>query len=161
MKLNIQEIDNELERISEEQSRLFGRERELDEEKRKLLAKDICDNKHLNVCIWKVKERYGSGFILRPETTSIIELDDIQTKLRLYPHGSFKLDENVELCGDDGDLYITVSDTKAGIEFIRSQDMKIVIDKSVTENIESMEREIAELKELIHQFDGMCQMWRV
>jgi hypothetical protein len=83
--------------------------------------------------------------------------DDIQTKLRLYPHGSFELNENIELCGSDGDFYITSSDTKAGIEFIKSQNMEIVIDEGVIEDITSMEKQVAELKELINQFDTVIQ----
>ncbi len=50
-------------------------------------------------------------------------------------------------------FYIVSSDTDAGIEFIKSQNMDIVIDEGVIEDIVSMEKQIAELKELISQFD--------
>lgn len=153
MELNLQEINDKLEKISKEYSKLFEREQKLNEEKQKLLAKDICDNKYLNRCKWKVRERYRGGFTLKPILEDDLGFDDVQAKLCLYPHGSFELNENIELCGDDGDLYIMSSDTNAGIEFIRSQNMKIVIDESVIEDITSMEKQIAELKELINQFD--------
>lgn len=157
MDLNLQEINDKLEKISEDHSKLFGQEQKLNEEKQKLLAKDICDNKYLNRCKWKVKERHRAGFILRPILDDDMGFDDIQGKLGLYPHGSFELNENIELCGSDGDLYITSSDTKTGIEFIKSQNMKIVIDESVIKDITSMEKQIAELKELINQFDTIIQ----
>lgn len=48
MELNLQEINGKLEKISEEHSKLFEQEQELNDEKQKLLAKDICDNKYLN-----------------------------------------------------------------------------------------------------------------
>lgn len=35
--------------------------------------------------------------------------------------------------------------------------MKIVIDESVIEDIASMEKQIAELKELVNQFDTIAQ----
>ncbi len=158
MELNLQEINDKLEKISQEHSKLFGQEQKLNEEKQKLLAKDICDNNYLNRCKWKVKKGYRSGFILRPiHNYDDQGFDDIQTKLRLYPHGSFELNEKIELCGDDGDLYIVSSDTKTGIEFIKSQNMEIVIDKSVIKDIASMEKQIAGLKELINQFDSIIQ----
>lgn len=157
MELNIQEINGKLENISEEHSKLFDQEQKLNEEKQKLLAKDICDNKYFNRCKWKVRERYRAGFTLKPILNDDIGFDDIQEKLRLYPHGSFELNENIELHGSDGDFYITSSDTKAGIEFIKSQNMKIVIDEDVIENITSMEKQVAELKELINQFDTVIR----
>jgi hypothetical protein len=158
MELNLQEINDELKKISEEYSKLFDREQKLNNEKQKLLAKDICDNKYFSRCKWKPKERHGDGFILVPIYDSDDQgFDDIQTKLRLYPHGSFDLNKDIELCGSDGDFYITVSDTKAGMEFIKSQNMEIVIDESIIEDITSMERQISELKELISQFDMIIQ----
>jgi hypothetical protein len=155
MELNLQEINGELEKISEKYSKLLEQEEKLNEEKRKLLAKDMCENKYLNRCKWKVGKRYRGGFILKPILDGDIEFDDIQEKLCLYPHGSFDLDENIELCGSDGEFYIISSDTKAGIEFIKSQNMEIVIDEDVVENITSMEKQIADLKELISQFDAI------
>lgn len=157
MKLNLQEINDKLEKISEEHSKLFDQEQKLNEEKQKLLTKDICDNKYLSRCRWKVMKGHRTGFILKPILDDDLGFDDIQEKLRLYPHGSFELNENIELCGSDGDLYITSSDTKAGIEFIRSQNVKIVIDESVIEDIVSMEKQVAELKELINQFDTIIE----
>lgn len=158
MELNLQEINGELEKISGEHSKLFDREQELNNEKQKLLAKDIYDNKYFNRCKWRVKERCRDGFILRPiHDYDDQGFDDIQAKLRLYPHGSFELNENIELCGDDGDFYIMSSDTKAGIEFIKSQNMEIVIDKSIIEDIISMEKQIVCLKEFINQFGTMVE----
>lgn len=158
MKLNLQEINDKLEKISEEHSKLFDQEQELNDEKYELLAKDICDHKYLNRCKWKVKERYKTGFILRPIYDHDDQgFDDIQAKLRLYPHGSFELNENIELCGDDGGFYIMSSDTKAGIEFIKSQYMEIVIDKSIIEDITSMEKQIVCLKEFINQFGTIVE----
>lgn len=157
MELNLQEINGKLEKISEEHSKLFDQEQKLNDEKNRLLAKDICDNKYLNRCKWKVSERYRGGFVLKPILDDDLGFDDIQEKLCLYPHGSFELNENIELCGSDGDLYIISSDTKAGIEFIRSQNMRIIINESVIESIASMEKQIAELKELINQFDTIIR----
>lgn len=157
MELNVQEINDKLEKISKEHSELFDQEQKLNDEKNKLLAKDICDNKYLSRCRWKVGERYRGGFTLKPILEGDQGFDDIQEKLGLYPHGSFELNKNIEICGSDGDLYIVSSDTKAGIEFIRSQNMKIIIDEDVIENIASMERQIAEPKELINQFDTIVQ----
>lgn len=158
MELDIQEINSELEKISKEHSKLYDREQKLNDERQKLLAKDICKNKYFSKCKWKAKERSRTGFILRP----IIDHDDqgfdhLQTKLRLYPHGSFELNENIELCGSDGDFYIMSSDTKAGMEFIKSQNMEIVIDQSIIEDIASMEKQIVLLKEFINQFGMMVK----
>lgn len=157
MKLSIQEIDDKLKEISEEHSKLFDQEQKLNNEKNRLLAKDICDNKRLGKCTWKASERYKSGFILRPILNGTMELDDIQTELSLYPHGYFELSKDIEICGSDGDLYIVSYDTKIGIEFIKSQNMKIVINENVIENIASMEKQVAELKELISQFGTILQ----
>lgn len=157
MELNIQEINDKLEKISREHTKLFDQEQNLIDEKQKLLAKDICDNKYFSICKWKAKERNRSGFILKPILDGDLGFDDLQTKLRLYPHGSFELNENIELCGSDGDFYITSSDTKAGMEFIKSQNMEIVIDESIIEDIASMEKQILCLKEFINQFDPIVK----
>ena len=45
------------------------------------------------------------------------------------------------------------SDIKAGIEFIKSQNIEIVIDKSIINDITSMEKQVVELKEFVKQFD--------
>lgn len=149
----LQEINGELEKISEEYSKLFDQEQKLNEEKKKLLIKEILDSKSFNRYKWKVKKRDGSGFILKPIFDDGLRLDDIQTKLDLYPHGCFQLDDKIEIYGDDGDLYIVSSDIKAGIEFIKSQDIEIIISKSIIDNIASMEKQIAELKEFVNQFN--------
>ena len=81
----LQEINSKLKKISEEYSKLFDQEQKLNEEKRKLLTKEIFDNKTLNRCKWKVEKGYGNG---KPIFDNDIRFDDIQTKLRLYPHGS-------------------------------------------------------------------------
>ena len=155
----IQEINGELEKISEEYSKLFDQEQKLNEEKKKLLVKEILDSKSFNRYKWKVKKRDGSGFILKPIFDDDLRFDDIQTKLGLYPHGDFQLDDKIEIYGDDGDLYIVSSDINAGIEFIKSQDIEIIISKSIINNIASMEKQVAELKEFVSQFNiikGRC-----
>ena len=148
----LKEINDELKKISEEYSKLFEKEQKLKEEKKELLAKDILDNKTLNRYKWKVEKR-NVGFSLKPVYGSIF--DDIQTKLDLYPHGSFQLNEKIELYGDDGDLYIVSSDIKAGIEFIKSQSINIIIGEDIINNIESMEKQLTGFKEFVDQFDIM------
>ena len=63
--MTLQEIDNQLTKISGEYSSLVVQEQKLREEKRKLLAKDIIDNKILNKCRWQVEKRHV-GFALKP-----------------------------------------------------------------------------------------------
>jgi len=149
----IQEIDDELEKISEEYSKLFDREQELNEEKKKLLIKEILDNKSFNRYKWVVKKKDGPGFILKPMFDNDLRFDDIQTKLGLYPHGGFQLNDNIEIHGDDGDLYIVSSDINAGIEFIKSQNIEIIISKGIIHSIASMEKQVVELKEFVSQFN--------
>ena len=80
-------------------------------------------------------------------------MDDIQTMLDLYPHGCFQLDENIELYGDDGDLYIVSSDIAAGIAFIRSQNIDIIVGKNIIDEIESMGKQLTGLMVFVDQFD--------
>lgn len=155
----LQEINNELEKISEEYSKLFDQEQRLNEEKKKLLVKEILDSKSFNRYKWTVKKRDGTGFILKPMFDNDLGFDDIQTKLGLYPHGDFQLNDKIEIYGDDGDLYIVSSDIKAGIEFIKSQDIEIIISKGIIDSITSMEKQVVELKEFVDQFNiikGRC-----
>jgi hypothetical protein len=153
----IQEIDNELEKLHEENSKLFQRsfdqEQKLKEEKRKLLVKEILDSKPFNRYKWTVENRDGTGFILRPIFGDDLKFDDIQTKLDLYPHGGFQLNGMIEINGDDGDLYIVSSDINAGIEFIKSQNIKIIISEDIIDSIASMEKQIVGLKEFVNQFN--------
>ena len=149
----LQEINDELKKIQEEYSKLFDQEQKLKEEKKELLAKDIIDNKTLNRYKWQVEKR-NVGFILKPIFDDDSRFGDMQTKLDLYPHGSFQLYEKIELYGDDGDLYIVSPDIKAGIEFIKSQDIKIVISKDIADDIMSMEKQLAGLKEFVSKFDN-------
>lgn len=149
----LQEINGELEKISEEYSKLFDQEQKLNEEKKKLLIKEILDSKSFNRYKWKVKKRDGTGFILKPMFDNDLRFDDIQTKLGLYPHGGFQLNDKIEIYGDDGDLYIVSSNIKAGIEFIKSQDIEIIISKGIIDSIASMEKQVVELKEFVNQFN--------
>lgn len=150
----IQEINNELGKISEEYSKLFSKEQILNKEKQKLLAKDILDSKSFNRYKWVVIKGDRTSFVLKPIIfDNDIRFDDIQTKLNLYPRGDFQLNDKIEIYGEDGDLYIVSSDIKAGIEFIKSQNIEIIIDKSILNDITSMEKQVVELKEFVKQFD--------
>lgn len=149
----IQEINRELENISEEQSKLFQQEEKLNAEKNKLLAKEVLDSKIFNKCKWIVEKRpfmSYEGFIIRP--TIPILFDELQSKLDLYPHGYFKMNDNIELIRSDGYLYIKSYDIKAGIEFIKSNDIEIILSE-LADEISSMEITIAKLKEFASQFD--------
>jgi hypothetical protein len=157
MDLNIQEINGRLEKISEGYSKLFAQEQKLKKEKQRLLAKDILDSKPFSRYKWEVKKRDRAGFILKPYFDDDMRFDDLQEKLDLYPHGGFQLLDKIELSGDDGDLYIVASDIKAGIEFIKSQNIEIVIDKSIIDDIKSMEKQIAGLKDFVNQFDTSAE----
>lgn len=148
----IEEIDKELEEISKETSRLFEKERSLDEEKDGLLLQDLFQSKFLNKYKWRVLNR-PSGFILDPVCNDISEFDEIQNKLRLYPHGSFKLANSVEIIGSDGATYIICDDIKKGIEFIESQNIKISVSENITEKITSLEEELTTLKSFVGEFN--------
>lgn len=151
----ILDIDDELDKISKEHHRLFGQEEKLNEEKRLLLLRYLYDTKFLNKYEWVVKKREGTGFYIKPVFTDYSRFDDLQQMLGTYPHGSFKLDEHVEIVGDDGDLYIISEDVMAGIDFIKSKGINITISQSIIDKIEKMEKEVAELKEFVRQFDIM------
>ena len=146
----LKEVNDDLAKISKEYSKLLDQEQELREEKSELLAKDIIDSKTLSRHKWEVKKRH-EGFALSPVHGSIF--DDIQEKLDLYPHGNFQLNGNIELYGDDGDLYIVSHDINAGIEFIKSQNIEIIVSNSIIDDIKLMEKQLLGLKEFIRQFD--------
>lgn len=145
---NIKEIDKEIEELSKKQSELSEKEVELIERKRQLLLMDIINNKPFNRYKWKVKRRGDKEILLEPIFDEDFKFDDIQTKLDLYPHGIFEINDNIEIYGSDGDLYIISRDVKVGMEFVKSQDMEIEV-KSIIDTIESMENQIKELKEFL------------
>lgn len=153
----IQEIDEKLKKISEEYSKLFDQEKKLSEEKKKLLIKEILDSKSFNRYKWVVKKKDDSGFILKPMFNNDLRFDDIQEKLDIYPHGWFQLNDKIDVYGDDGDLYIDVSDIKSGIEFIKSQDIEIIISKGIIDNIASMEKQLTGLREFVNQFQNVTR----
>ncbi len=154
---NLKSVEDDLEETSIEISKLREKEEGLIEQKNDLLKKEIIDGKVFNRCKWEVIYRDSCrGFMLQPidndRNDGSYLFDDLQDKLDLYPHGYFQFTSNIEIIGSDGDLYISSNDIKAGIEFIKSYNIDMVISESILNRIKTVEKEILDLREFVDQF---------
>ncbi len=144
----ISEITKEITDIEKQLRKLYDQKDKLDSETDGIIAKEVLDSKIFNKCKWSVNDIsfLHDGFNLRPDDKSIF--DDLISKMKLYPHGYFNINEHVEMNESDGDFYLRIEGIENGIEFIKINDLKID-DENMTYRISELKEELIKRREFI------------